>query len=86
MVSPLGWEPGKFRLINHQSFSKDALVNDAIDTESCAVSYTSFNAALLWVRRYGQGVLLAKTDIEAAFRLLPVQPQGFHLLGCRLLD
>lgn len=25
---------------------------------------------------------MAKSDVEAAFRLLPVHPQSFHLLGC----
>lgn len=47
--------------------------------------YISFDAAMSWVRRYGKGVLMAKTDIEAAFRLLPVHPRSFHLLGCKLL-
>lgn len=44
------------------------------------MSYTSFGTAVSWVRRDGQGVLLAKTDIEAAFRLLPVHPSCCYLL------
>lgn len=36
-----------------------------------------------WVSFYGQGALLAKTDIESAFQLLPVHPDSFHLLGFR---
>lgn len=40
-----------------------------------------------WVREFGKGVLLAKTDIEAVFRLLPVHPDSFPLLGiCRQGD
>ena len=86
VVSPLGVvpkkEPNKFRLIHHLSFPKGGSVNDAIDPEACSVSYTSFDAAVHWVRRYGQGALMAKTDVEAAFRLLPVHPDSFRLLGC----
>lgn len=48
----------------------------------CKVAYTSFDAALWWVRRCGSGTLLAKTDIEAAFRLLLVHPESFRWLGC----
>lgn len=86
VVSPLGVvpkkEPNKFRLIHHLSFPKGGSVNDAIAPEECAVTYTSFDAAISWVRRYGQGSLMAKADIESAFRLLPVHPESFRLLGC----
>lgn len=85
-VSPLGLvpkkEPNKFRLIHHLSFPAGTSVNDGIDPELCRVSYTSFDSALAWVRRYGHGALLGKTDIEAAFRLLPVHPSSFCWLGC----
>lgn len=52
-------------------------VNDRINPEVCKVSYTSFDVAISWVKRYGKGALMAKTDIEAAFRLLPVHPDSF---------
>lgn len=87
VVSPLGVvpkkEPNKFRLIHHLSFPKGGSVNDFIDPYVCTVSYTSFDAAVRWVRRYGKGALMAKADIEAAFRLLPVHPDSFWLLGCQ---
>ncbi|XP_075715671.1 uncharacterized protein LOC142750558 [Rhinoderma darwinii] len=85
-VSPLGLVPkkevNKFRLIHHLSYPEGESVNDGIDPALCAVSYTNFDAAVVWVRKYGKGSLLAKTDIEAAFRLLPVHPDSFCLLGC----
>lgn len=85
-VSPLGLvpkkEPGKFRLIHHLSYPRGGSVNDGISADLCKVVYTSLDAALVWVRRYGRGTLLAKTDIEAAFRLLPVHPDSFRYLGC----
>lgn len=86
VVSPLGVVPkkeaNKFRLIHHLSHPKGSSVNDGIDPDICSVVYTSFDAALKWVRRCGTGALLAKTDIEAAFRLLPVHPESLFLLGC----
>lgn len=86
VVSPLGVvpkkEPNKFRLIHHLSFPKGGSVNDAIDQEACSVTYTSFDAAVRWVRHYGKGALMAKADVESAFRLLPVHPESFRLLGC----
>lgn len=86
-VSPLGLvpkkEPNKFRLIHHLSHPAGSSVNDGIEPDVCKVSYTSFDVAVSWVRRYGRGALMAKTDIEAAFRLLPVHPDSFCWLGCR---
>ncbi|OCT76152.1 hypothetical protein XELAEV_18031341mg [Xenopus laevis] len=87
-VSPLGLvpkkEPGKFRLIHHLSFPKGSSVNDGIDSDESRVQYTSFDGALELVRGAGKGALMAKSDIESAFRLLPVHPECFHLLGCAL--
>ncbi|KAM9324594.1 uncharacterized protein PAF06_000661 [Gastrophryne carolinensis] len=86
VVSPLGVvpkkEPGKFRLIHHLSFPRGGSVNDGIDKELSSVSYTSFDFALDMVREAGPAALLAKTDIESAFRLLPVHPDSLYLLGC----
>ncbi|XP_066431505.1 uncharacterized protein [Eleutherodactylus coqui] len=86
VVSPLGVvpkkEPNKFRLIHHLSYPRGASVNDGIDPELCSVVYTSFDAALHWVRNYGRGALMAKADIESAFRLLPVTQESVRLLGC----
>ncbi|CAJ0956117.1 unnamed protein product [Ranitomeya imitator] len=85
-VSPLGVvpkkEPNKFRLIHHLSFPKGSSVNDGIDPKLSSVSYLSFDSAMEWVRTCGKGAKLAKTNIEAAFRLLPVHPDSLHLLGC----
>lgn len=87
-VSPLGVVPkkelGKYRLIHHLSYPKGESVNDGISKEEASVSYVSFDRAVCLVRRAGRGALLAKSDIESAFRLLPVHPDCFHLLGCYL--
>lgn len=78
-------EPNKFWFIHHLFFPKGSLVNDGIDPAFCSVSYASFDAAVAWVRKFAGRVLMAKMDIEAAFRLLPVHPDSFHLLGWGIL-
>lgn len=85
-VSPLGIVPkketGKFRLIHHLSHPKGASVNDGISKEDASVSYVSFDRAVMLVRQAGAGALMAKS--ESAFRLLPVHPECYHLLGCQV--
>lgn len=85
-VSPLGVVPkkkvGKFRLIHHLSHPKGDSVNDEISKEEASVSYVSFDRAVDLVRVAGPGALLVKSDILSAFRLLPMHPDCFHLLGC----
>ncbi|KAJ1173606.1 hypothetical protein NDU88_005435 [Pleurodeles waltl] len=87
IVSPLGIVPkkelGKYRMIHHLSYSKGASVNDYLEEGSCSVGYASFDEAVDLVRAAGIGALMAKADIESAFRLLPVHPGSFHLLGMK---
>ena len=37
--------------------------------------------AIRFMLRFGQGCYLAKTDIKSAFRIVPVHPSNYHLLG-----
>lgn len=84
-VSPIGLVPkkeaGKFRLIHHLSYPTGLSVNDFIDPKLSTVQYTNFDEAVHMVQDLGKGCLLAKFDIESAFRLLPVRPRDFELLG-----
>ncbi|XP_077778975.1 uncharacterized protein LOC144326297 [Podarcis muralis] len=84
-LSPLGIvpkkSPGEFRLIHNLSYPKGGFVNDAIPQELCTVKYASFDQAVKMIRQFGRGALLAKCDIESAFRLLPVHPADFRWLG-----
>lgn len=48
------------------------------------MSSTSFAAAVGWVRHYGKGALMAKVEVESVFRLPPVHPDSFRLLGVSL--
>lgn len=87
-VSPIGLVPKKcsndFRLIHHLSYPEGMSVNDHIPQNLCSVDYTRFDEAVQMVQGLGRGCLMAKTDIKSAFRLLPVHPSDFDLLGFKL--
>ena len=81
---PLALRPkpnGKFRLLHNLSypFNEDS-VNGMIP-ESCAkVSYASIADAINLIKK-DPGCFLAKCDIADAFRLVPISPLDYHLLG-----
>ena len=82
--SPLGAvvkKDGSARLILDLSSPKGSSVNDGIDAETFAVKYCSFDEAVNMVRDIGPGAYMAKADIRHAFRLCPVSPEEYHLLG-----
>ena len=89
-VSPIGLipksEPGKMRLIQHLSYPEGDSVNDGIVKSYCDVSYASFDVAVGLVASIGPGAWMAKADIKSAFRLLPMHPQDFELLGMKVGD
>ena len=68
------------------SHPKGASVNDGIESELCSLSYTSVNAAVRIITAMGPGVLLAKFDIESAYRLISVHPDDGSLLGMMWRD
>jgi hypothetical protein len=88
VVSPLGLVPkkesNKFRLIHDLSYPKlgeTPSVNDGISPDDAAISYETFDVVVALIHRMGRGALLAKSDIESAFRIIPVHPVDRHLLG-----
>ena len=76
--------PGTFRLIHNLSYPEFDSINEGIDKELCAVHYTKFDDAIQLVVRAGKDALLAKADIKSAFRLLPIHPADFCLLGIHI--
>ena len=84
-VSPLGVVPkkipGEFRLIHHLSFPRGASVNDGISSEHSTVSYCRVDDAIALIKSLGRGCFLAKTGIKSAFRIIPIRPQDYPLLG-----
>ena len=83
-TSPLGAVPkkdGSYRLILDLSYPKGSAINDGIDHDEFSVSYTAFDAATDMVGLLGPGAYMAKVDIKHAFRLCPVRPADYPLLG-----
>ena len=74
-VIPKGHNTGKWMLITDLSFPPNHSVNDGIDPSLCSLSYISVDQVADIATQYGRGTLLAKVDIESAYRLIPVHPQ-----------
>ena len=58
-------------------------MNDGIDLLACSMTYVTVDAVASMVNKLGGGALLAKIDIEAAYRLIPVHPLDWPLLGVK---
>ena len=61
------------------SYPTGLSVNDGIDPALCSLSYTTVNDIAELVFKLGKSSLLAKVDIESAYRLIPVHPQDHPL-------
>ena len=89
-VSPFGVipksEPGKWRLILDLSSPTGNSVNDGIAKELCSLSYTTVDDIAVSVQKCGRGALMAKFDLKAAYRQVPVHPDDRWLLGMILED
>ena len=49
-----------------------------------AVSYQSIDTAISLIKQVGKGALLAKTDLENAYKQIPIYPNDFELLGFQI--
>ena len=76
-----GHTPGKWHLITNLSHPVGGSVNDGIDPRLCSLSYTSVEKVARVAQSLGPGTLMAKLDIKAAYRLVPVHPDDRLLLG-----
>ena len=90
VFSPLGLQPkkaqGQYRVIHHLSFPKGQSVNDGIPFDSATVKYASVGQAIHNIVQTGPNCYLAKTDIQSAFRIIPVSPSDYSLLGFQWRD
>ena len=89
-TSPIGVvpkkEPNKFRIITDLSSPRGASVNEFIPDCEARVQFENFDSAVNLVARLGKNSLLAKLDIKSAFRICPVHPADWHLLGFTFCD
>ncbi len=86
-LSPLGARPkktpGSYRLIHDLSYPYDGQrsVNDGIPVSFSSVKYYTVADAIDCILELGPGSFLCKTDIQSAFRIVPVRLEDHHLLG-----
>ena len=80
-VSPLGLVPGEYRMIHHLSFPRGQSVNDRISVEYSHVQYARIDDAIKLIKEVGQGCYLANADIKSTFRIIPIRPEDYPLLG-----
>ena len=78
-VIPKGHNTGKWRVITDLSFPPGRSVNDGVAPELCSLTYTTVDHVAEIVASLGRAALLAKIDIESAFRLVPVHPHDHAL-------
>ena len=82
--SPFGAVPkkdGSHCLIVDLSPSNELSINDFISKEDYSVTFSKFDDVVPIVKSLGKLALMAKLDIKNAFRLCPVSPVDWHLLG-----
>ena len=80
-IIPKPHQPGKFRLIVDLSAPRGFSVNDGISPSLCSLDYISVDQAARLIAKCGRGTLMAKTDLQSAYRHVPVHPEDQHLLG-----
>ena len=85
-VSPMGvipkaHQPGRWRLIVDLSSPRSASVNDGISSNLCSLSYVSMDVAARKICELRTGAMMAKLDIQSAYRHIPVHTDDRHLLG-----
>ena len=82
-VIPKKGQPGKWRLIVDLSSPGGSSVNDGINAEDFSLQYVRLDEIISMVNKYGPGALMAKFDVEAAYRNIPVHPLDRYLLGMK---
>ena len=76
--------PGKYRLLHNLSYPYDARsVNFNIPDEISSLQYASVYDAIKVLIRY-DSCFMAKADIKEAYRLIPLAPNCYNLLGFQL--
>ena len=73
--------PGKWRLVTDLSYPAEHSVNSLIPNEEAEVKYKGIPDSISKIMSVGCGALMAKFDIERAYRLLPVSDKSKKFLG-----
>lgn len=89
VVSPLGLIPkgttNEFRVIQDFSMPKSAgSINSGIDDVMATVSYEQYDHVARIIADLGKGTFISKVDIKSAYRICPVSPLDYSLLGFKI--
>ena len=68
-------------LFNRSVCSSRDSINDFIDPQQFPMHYSLVDDAVHLILKAGQGALMAKVDLKAALRLVPLQCTDWNLLG-----
>lgn len=85
-VIPKNHQPGKWRLILDLSSPAGRSVNDGIPKAPFSLHYVSVDDAIRALVDLGPGALMAKFDVQAAYRNVPIHPHDRFLLGMTWRD
>ena len=70
-------------MITNLSYPKGSSVNDSIDSRLCSLEYITVEQVAKKAFSLGKGSLIAKIDIKAAYRIIPVSPHDCPFLGMK---
>jgi len=71
-----------YRLIHNLSWPYDSTsINSSISSDHKTVKYSSVSQAIRCIMKFPKGAYTWKTDLEHAFKLIPIHPQDYHKLG-----
>ena len=82
-VIPKRHQPGKWRLILDLSSPAGHNVNDGIAGEDYSLQYMKVDDIIAGIMRLGRGSLMAKFDVQNAYRIVPVHTEDRQLLGMK---
>lgn len=73
-----GWSQ---KSIYHLSYPEGDSINDFIPKDPYSLQYVRVDDAIRILTTLGPGAFMAKTDLKSAFRLIPVHPSDWNLMG-----
>ena len=76
-------KPGEYRFIHNLShpYGSPLSINAGIPQDNKSVNYATLDDAVTAVLATWPNTFLAKTDIKSAFKIIPVHPGDYRLLG-----
>jgi hypothetical protein len=58
-------------------------VNDGIDKSEFPVCYSKVEDTIRLIVKIGKGALMANVDIKTVYRIIPIHPDDYYLLGMK---